>query len=286
MSQRETFTTKANVYTSRPEWPAAAFAVMLEKAGCNPLDEQAMKKLVAVDIGAGTGKTTFPLADLGCTVIAVEPNREMRDKLIGLKEKHGYDNVIVTEGDALDPKIPPEYHGRVNLFYAGNAAHRWGSFMKDGVPGGEAKAAATWKEDAAPGAHAAIMFLRVREVDEHVRELRNILVEHFDSVRGADTEFGVTNLFTVDAFTDYFNARAGKAEIAETYGNFDFKFRDFEHFKDWLLSFSYMPDDAFTDAAAAYELRRFYDASVDRNEGIAVVSQSIRIYTGPLRTMP
>jgi SAM-dependent methyltransferase len=286
MKQHDTFTTKANVYTSRPEWPTAAFTVMLEKAGFNPLDEQAMKKLVAVDIGAGTGKTTFPLADLGCTVIAVEPNREMRDKLIGLREKGGYDNVIVTEGDALNLKIPPEYHGRVNLFYAGNAAHRWGSFMKDGIPGGEAKAAATWKEDAAPDASAAIMFLRVREADDHVRELREILVRHFDSVRGADTEFGVTKLFAADAFKDYFNVQAGSRDVTDTYGNFDFKFRDFDHFKDWLLSFSYMPDNAFTDATAADELRRFYDASVDRNNGIAVVRQSIRIYSGPLQTAP
>lgn len=284
--KRKLFGSKANVYSGRPEWPEAAFTVMLEKAGFNPIDGQAMKNLVAVDVGAGTGKTTFPLANFGCTVIAVEPNKEMRDKLIALKAEGGYDNVIVSDGDALDPKIPGRFVGKVDLFYSGNSPHWWSSRMKGNPPGNELKAVTAWRKSAKPDAMMGIMYLRTLESDLYVKELREILVQNFNKIAHVPTEFTATRLFSVDAFRDYFNRKAKKVQVTETYGNYDFKFRDFDHYKDWLLSFSYMPNDAFQNEEAAQELSDFYAESAHRQNGIASVMQGIRIYTGPLNRAP
>ena len=280
---RKLFGSKANVYSARPEWPEASFVIMLEKAGFNPLDGRAMKDLVAVDVGAGTGKTTFPLADLGCTVIAVEPNKEMREKLIALKVEGGYDNVIVSDGDAMDLKVPKEYEGRVDLIYSGNSPHWWSSRMKGNPSGNELKALAVWQKSAKPDAMMGIMYLRTLESDPYVKELREILVQNFSKIARVPTEFTATRLFSVDAFSDYFNS---KVAITETYGNYDFKFRDFDHYKDWLLSFSYMPNDAFQNEEAAQELSDFYAESAHRQNGVASVMQGIRIYTGSLNRNP
>ncbi|MDX2116239.1 MAG: class I SAM-dependent methyltransferase [Planctomycetota bacterium] len=55
----------------RPDYPPGMFELLLE--GLGPASG-----LVAVDIGAGTGISSRPLAARGCRVIAVEPNADMR----------------------------------------------------------------------------------------------------------------------------------------------------------------------------------------------------------------
>lgn len=282
----EQFGSKAKVYSGRPEWPESVYTLMLAKAGFNPIDGQGMKKLVAVDVGAGTGKTTFPLADFGCTVIAVEPNKEMREKLTALKEAGGYSNVIVTDGDAFNLKIPDRFEGKVDLFYSGNSPHWWSSRMNGNVPDSEEKAVAAWRRYAKPDAKAAIMFLRTLEIDPHVKKLREILAQNFNRIAHVPTEFTATRLFSAEAYRDYFNRKGGKVEMTETYGNYEFKLRDFDHYKDWLLSFSYMPNDAFHSEEAARELSDFYAESAKRNGGTASVMQGLRLYTGPLRHLP
>jgi len=56
----------------RPDYPAAAIDAILDGLG-NP------SGLVAADVGAGTGISSRALAARGVRVIAVEPNRAMRD---------------------------------------------------------------------------------------------------------------------------------------------------------------------------------------------------------------
>jgi len=66
------FTERAADYVKyRPTYPAAAIDAILE--GLGPPD-----KLVAADVGAGTGISSRLLADRGVRVIAVEPNTGMR----------------------------------------------------------------------------------------------------------------------------------------------------------------------------------------------------------------
>jgi SAM-dependent methyltransferase len=67
------FSDRAGDYVRhRPGYPAAAIDHLLEDLG-RPAD------LVAADIGAGTGISSRQLADRGLEVIAVEPNRPMRE---------------------------------------------------------------------------------------------------------------------------------------------------------------------------------------------------------------
>jgi SAM-dependent methyltransferase len=66
------FSDRADEYRRfRPDYPAAAFDAML--AGL-----QAPARLIAADVGAGTGIATRQLASRGVRVIAIEPNAPMR----------------------------------------------------------------------------------------------------------------------------------------------------------------------------------------------------------------
>jgi SAM-dependent methyltransferase len=67
------FTSRARDYVRyRPTYPAAAIDALL--AGLAPPE-----RLVAIDVGAGTGISSRLLAGRGVRVSAVEPNRAMRD---------------------------------------------------------------------------------------------------------------------------------------------------------------------------------------------------------------
>lgn len=256
--------------------------LMLEKSGFDPADRQAMKSLVAVDVGAGTGKTAFPLAALGCTVIAVEPNAAMREKLITLKNEGGYGNVIVTAGEALALQIPKEYEGCADLIYAANAAHWWSGKMTGLPKGNEKHAAAAWGVAAKPDAKVAIVYLRPQESDHFVQELHEIITRHFGGARHIPTEATVKKVLSADAFSDYFRHK----DISETYGDYDLTFEAFEIFKSWLMNLSYMPDDAFENEVAARDFRNFYDQAVLRGGGMARVKQGLRLYTGSLNRTP
>lgn len=155
--------------------------------------------------------------------------------------------------------------------------------MKGNPAGNEKRAVAEWASVAKPDAKAAIMYIRTLESDPHVKELRNMLVTHFSRIAHVPTEFTAIKLFSADAFRDYFNKKTG---ITETYGNYEFRFRDFDHYKDWLLSFSYMPNDAFQNEEAAQALSDFYAGSAHRQNGVASVMQGIRMYTGFLNQHP
>lgn len=276
------FSDKAVVYNGRPEWPEFVYKLMIDKIGFNPFDKEQMKSLVAVDIGAGTGKTTFPLADLGCTVIAVEPNDEMLKELNARKAKGGYDNVIAVKGDAFNLNLPEEYKGKVDLFYCGNAAHWWGSRVAGNGKGQEQKAVKSWQEYAATDAQACIMYLRAAEENEHVIELRNILFKHFELTRTNPTEPCNMKLFEFSAFKGYFNSKALRPP-QETYVPTEHALQSYEHFQQWLKSHSYFPNNGFENTAAEKDLKDFYDRAVERGNGTAEIPFGVRLYTGSLK---
>lgn len=66
------FARSAEAYErGRPDYPPEAIAYLARELDLRP-------RRVVVDLAAGTGKLTRPLARLGCEVIAVEPLDEMR----------------------------------------------------------------------------------------------------------------------------------------------------------------------------------------------------------------
>jgi ubiquinone/menaquinone biosynthesis C-methylase UbiE len=69
------FARSAGAYDrARPEYPLAAIAWLDERIGLGPGRR-------VVDLAAGTGKLTRPLADTGAEVVAVEPVAEMRARI-------------------------------------------------------------------------------------------------------------------------------------------------------------------------------------------------------------
>ncbi|QDZ39315.1 methyltransferase domain-containing protein [Euhalothece natronophila Z-M001] len=70
------FSSRAENYARyRPTYPETAIALILDNLG-DP------SELVAADIGAGTGISSRLLAEQGVSVIAVEPNAEMREAAV------------------------------------------------------------------------------------------------------------------------------------------------------------------------------------------------------------
>ncbi|MBT0772707.1 methyltransferase domain-containing protein [Kineosporia sp. J2-2] len=77
--QRQSFGANAAGYDSRrPDWPAATAAWL---TGAEPGSGREGTALDVVDLGAGTGKLTSTLAELGHRVTAVEPDPGMLDVL-------------------------------------------------------------------------------------------------------------------------------------------------------------------------------------------------------------
>jgi ubiquinone/menaquinone biosynthesis C-methylase UbiE len=69
------FSRSADAYDrARPDYPAAAVAWLAERLGLRP-------GRTVVDLAAGTGKITRPLAATGAEVVAIEPVAEMRARI-------------------------------------------------------------------------------------------------------------------------------------------------------------------------------------------------------------
>jgi ubiquinone/menaquinone biosynthesis C-methylase UbiE len=69
------FSRSADAYDrARPDYPAAAVAWLAERLGLRP-------GRTVVDLAAGTGKLTRPLAATGAEVVAIEPVAEMRARI-------------------------------------------------------------------------------------------------------------------------------------------------------------------------------------------------------------
>ncbi|TDM07886.1 class I SAM-dependent methyltransferase [Macrococcus lamae] len=75
MDNTELFTSKAEIYElGRPSYPDALLAFMKDQF-------MMTEETIVADIGAGTGKFTEKLLDLGCQVFAIEPNHAMANEL-------------------------------------------------------------------------------------------------------------------------------------------------------------------------------------------------------------
>jgi SAM-dependent methyltransferase len=106
----ENFTGKAEAYSKgRPGYPQAAI---------DKITGLATSDAVYADIGAGTGKFTKKLAELGYSVFAVEPNDDMREQLaITLAP---YTNVKIMAGAAETTTLPDH---SVDILTVAHALH-------------------------------------------------------------------------------------------------------------------------------------------------------------------
>jgi SAM-dependent methyltransferase len=73
------FGSAADAYVrGRPSYPEGAVSFVLPRVPCS-----------VIDVGAGTGKLTEVLVRLGCEVVAVEPDAEMRARIVGAEAQAG-----------------------------------------------------------------------------------------------------------------------------------------------------------------------------------------------------
>lgn len=92
------FSGKADLYAAgRPSYAAAFLQWLKETCGIGPSSR-------AADVGAGTGKFTKQLLELGCDVYAVEPNADMRR--IAERELGGFPGFHSVHGDASASGLP------------------------------------------------------------------------------------------------------------------------------------------------------------------------------------
>ena len=106
MNPRSRFTTRAENYAKyRPSYPDALIDRLVA-------DLDPSSKLVAADVGAGTGISSRLLADRGIEVIAIEPNIAMRE----VAQAHPL--VKFCDGSAENTKLPDASVDLVTCFQA------------------------------------------------------------------------------------------------------------------------------------------------------------------------
>ena len=106
MSPQERFSNRAEDYAKyRPSYPSQAIDCILEELGES-------NRLIAADIGAGTGIASRLLADRGVEIIAIEPNAAMREAA----EPHSL--VQFKDGNAENTKLEDDSVDLITCFQA------------------------------------------------------------------------------------------------------------------------------------------------------------------------
>jgi ubiquinone/menaquinone biosynthesis C-methylase UbiE len=100
-----------NYDKARPEYPAPLFADVIKYIA-------SAKGIKALEIGAGTGKSTFPFLDAGYDVTAVEMGANMAEFLT--ERFKGYDNFNVINATFEDVLLEDNCY---DLIYAASAFH-------------------------------------------------------------------------------------------------------------------------------------------------------------------
>lgn len=95
------------LYSRHPEMYDKIFSNPSKRVKSKPIHEDFdLSGKEIVDIGAGTGESTFRYAKYAKHVIGVEPERAMIDKAIRKAKEQGIENVSFVEGSATDIPLP------------------------------------------------------------------------------------------------------------------------------------------------------------------------------------
>lgn len=96
------FTELAKYYVDRPGYSLELLKIIRNHI----MQEQGVESVCAADVGAGTGKLTENLAQIGVKGYAVEPNDAMRAE--GIKLFEGKDTFVWSKGSAEKTGLPDE----------------------------------------------------------------------------------------------------------------------------------------------------------------------------------
>jgi SAM-dependent methyltransferase len=240
-----------NYVKYRPGYPAGLIATLRESCGLTASS-------IIADIGSGTGLFALPFLEMGCRVIGVEPNLEMRqagDRLLA-----GFPNFSSREGSAENTGLEP---ASVDMLTAGQAFHWFErtsarrEFRRILKPGGWVVLA--WNErriDSTP-------FLREYEA----------LLQRYGSDYAQVNHMNVEN--DPQAIPGFFGGPFQEA-LFDNLQRFDF-----EGVKGRLLSSSYVPDADHPDSRAMLaELRQIFDRN--QQQGTLDFEYDTRIFWGHL----
>jgi SAM-dependent methyltransferase len=231
----------------RPHYPAAVVTYLAQRYQLSPPQRVA-------DIGAGTGISSSLFLDAGYPVAAVEPNREMREKALGLLgARPGFE---VVNGTAEHTQLPDH---SVDLIVAGQAFHWFDA------PAAKREFVRILK----PGGIVALLWNERLTGSAFERDYEALIREH-----GRDYERVDHRNIGPEPIAAFFYPHACEYQ--------DFPNRqvfDLEGLLGRLLSSSYMPareEPGYPEMAAA--LRTLFDRY--QENGRIIIHYDTRVYSG------
>lgn len=233
----------------RPSYPEEIIAFLQQSYGLTP------GKLL-VDIGAGTGISTELFLKAGYPVIAVEPNREMREKSIELLSS--YEGFSSLDGKAEEMALADH---SIDGIIAGQAFH-W--FDRE-------KSRQEFRRILKPGGPVVLIWNERKTMSDFEKDYDALIIRHARDYVQVDHR----NIQTedIDAF---FSPQPVQLTIFANQQVFDF-----EGLKGRLLSSSYMParDEEGYEAMIA-DLRNLFDHYQDA--GKITIHYDTKVYVGKL----
>ncbi len=233
----------------RPHYPVEIIGYLQHAYGLDP------GKQIA-DIGAGTGISSALFLDAGYPVVAVEPNKEMREKsqqLLG--DSPGFRAV---DGTAEDPNLSP---ASIDAIISGQAFH-WFDHQK---------ARAAFKKILRKNGIVVLMWNERQRGSAFEEEYDQLIIKHGrDYVDVGHRNIGMGNI------NDFYSP--APVEL-KTFANK--QLFDFTGLQGRLLSSSYMPakgQDGFDGMIA--DLQALFDKFKENNQ--VTINYITRVYSGML----
>lgn len=250
MDSTKRFSNRVEDYIKyRPGYPAAVIDFLQQEY------KLTTDKLIA-DIGAGTGISSALFLDAGYKVLAVEPNKEMREKAVELL--HQYPGFHAIDGTAENTTLQP---GSVDAIVAGQAFH-WFDVTKS-----RNEFKRILKEDG-----LVVLIWNERQITSEFEKAYDQLIIKYGK------DYVEINHRNIDAASIAAFYSPGEMHL-QTFANK--QVFDFEGFKGRLLSSSYMPvhgDAVFDDMIR--ELKTLFLQYAEN--GRITINYITNVYTGHL----
>lgn len=233
----------------RPGYPEEIIAYLQE-------DYQLTTDKQIADVGAGTGISTEMFLEAGYPVVAVEPNKEMREKAVSLLNH--FLRFKATDGTAEDTKL--EHHS-VDAIIAGQAFH-WFDV---------ARAKTEFKRILRDNGLVAVLFNERLTSSDFEKEYDALIVKHASDYVQVDHR----NI-SEEHLAAFFSPQPVALKIFPNKQVFDF-----EGLKGRLLSSSYMPaagEPGFEAMVA--DLQQLFQQH--EKNGLIQINYSTKVHTGRL----
>lgn len=233
----------------RPSYPEEIIAFLQQDYGLTP-------DMLLADIGAGTGISTELFLKAGYRVIAVEPNREMREKSVELLSS--YEGFSTRDGKAEDMPLEDE---SIDGIIAGQAFH-WFD---------RAKTRAEFKRILKPGGPVLLIWNERKTTTGFEKDYDELIIRHARDYVQVDHR----NIRTED-IEAFFSPQRVQLRVFTNEQVFDF-----EGLKGRLLSSSYMPargEDGYEAMIA--DLRNLFGRC--QAEGRITIHYDTKVYVGTL----